>query len=45
MLLSMSFKTVTDKYTKDELFMKLEDYSVFIRRFSQMMSVHCTSVF
>ena len=45
MLISMSFRIVTDKYTKDNLFMKLEDYNVFMRRFAQMASVHYTSLF
>jgi len=45
MLISMPFRTVTEKYTKDELFMKLEVYKFFIRCFSQMMSVHCSSLF
>ena len=44
MLISTSFRTVTDENTKDELFMQLEDYNVFIRCFSQMISVHCTSL-
>jgi hypothetical protein len=44
MLISMSFRTVTDKYTKDKVFMKFEDYDIFMKRIPQMASVHCTTL-
>jgi len=33
MLISMPFRTVTEKYTKDELFMALEDYKFSLGAF------------